>query len=424
MTIHPTTRTYTLGDCTPFRQTLEARPPVVAHATAALCVILLAAGLLWAALTPANLVVRAAGRVRPVGTPTQVFSAPGTKLEGRVAAVYFQEGDRVRRGDVLLRLDTQRLENEIARLERTRQTAREELTKLNDLETLIRGQFRIAQSKAEAELAQARKDIDRSRDLRESEIRRAEVELAAARDKHDRTQRLIDSRAATEAALIEAQSKLRDAEEKLRSAQIPLDESKLAVLEQALELVGRDYAVRLGELEARRVAKQGEIEAADKDLANLQLEHERATLRAPIDGIVTKGRFRVGDLIESSKPVFEIAAEQGFCFEATVASEDVGLLREQMSGRVKFDAYDYQRYGTLGGKVTFISPDSILPGEQSAPRGPVYLVRVLLDGDRVARGDLCGQVKLGMAGRVEIVTGRQSILATLVKRIRSSISLG
>jgi hypothetical protein len=54
----------------------------------------------------------------------------------------------------------------------------------------------------------------------------------------------------------------------------------------------------------------------------------------------------------------------------------------------------------------------------------VYLVRLDLAGDRVARGDLVGLVKLGMTGRAEIVTSHESVLSILVRRIRSSISLG
>ena len=42
----------------------------------------------------------------------------------------------------------------------------------------------------------------------------------------------------------------------------------------------------------------------------------------------------------------------------------------------------------------------------------------------MGRGAYRGQVKLGMAGQVEIVTGRESLLSLLVKKIRQTISLG
>jgi hypothetical protein len=51
-------------------------------------------------------------------------------------------------------------------------------------------------------------------------------------------------------------------------------------------------------------------------------------------------------------------------------------------------------------------------------------VRVELLADEVGRGALRGRVKLGLGGTAEIVTGRESVLAILVKRIRQAISLG
>jgi hypothetical protein len=53
-----------------------------------------------------------------------------------------------------------------------------------------------------------------------------------------------------------------------------------------------------------------------------------------------------------------------------------------------------------------------------------FVVRVELLADEVGRGALCGRVKLGLGGTAEIVTGRESVLAILIKRIRQAISLG
>jgi hypothetical protein len=55
-----------LADCTEFRQALQARPPRIVHGTALLLSTLLMAALVWSAVTEADLVVRAPGRVRPI----------------------------------------------------------------------------------------------------------------------------------------------------------------------------------------------------------------------------------------------------------------------------------------------------------------------------------------------------------------------
>ncbi len=55
-----------LSECTEFRQTIQARPPRVVFGTMILLVVLLAAAVIWAAVTKADLVVVAQGRVRPM----------------------------------------------------------------------------------------------------------------------------------------------------------------------------------------------------------------------------------------------------------------------------------------------------------------------------------------------------------------------
>ncbi len=113
-----------LADCTEFRQTLLARPPGIVHGTLVLLVAFLGAALAWSALTEADLVVRAPGRVRPIASPMKVVNTGGGKVlsgsvGGRVVEVNVREGQDVREGEPLIRLDTEQIDNEIAKRIRT-----------------------------------------------------------------------------------------------------------------------------------------------------------------------------------------------------------------------------------------------------------------------------------------------------------------
>jgi multidrug efflux pump subunit AcrA (membrane-fusion protein) len=186
-------------------------------------------------------------------------------------------------------------------------------------------------------------------------------------------------------------------------------------------LVAEDFALKRQELKLKRAGKQGEIEAARIELSNRELERELAEIRAPIDGVVIKGDVKPGDILEPGKPVLELARQDGFLFEGSVPSEEVGHLQVGMAARIKLDAYNYQQYGTVGGTVQFLSPDSGREGEERTVR---YTVRIALSSDEVGRGEYRGRVKLGMTGQADILTGHRSLLALLVKRIRQAISLG
>jgi multidrug resistance efflux pump len=188
-----------------------------------------------------------------------------------------------------------------------------------------------------------------------------------------------------------------------------------------LELVERDFAVKQEELEQKRVAKQNELEAARIELGNRELENRQAEIRAPMDGVVIWGDVKVGDVLEPGKAVVEIAEQRGFLFEARVASADVGRLKAGMPVRIKLDAYDYQRYGTVAGSVCYLSPDSAVAEDQQKA---AYLVRITVDSDEVGSGAFRGRIKLGMGGQADIVTDQESLLSLLLKRIRQTISLG
>src|SRR5690349_16334156 len=144
----PSNRVVDLTECSTFRQTLAARPPRIVHGTALLLMVLLIAAVTWAALVKANLVVRASGRVRSVEIPTRVFTSTSADLEGRVVHAPFAEGDVVRKGQILVRLDTAHLDNRLAKLERSLESSLEEIEKLTGLESLIDQQFKAAKDKA------------------------------------------------------------------------------------------------------------------------------------------------------------------------------------------------------------------------------------------------------------------------------------
>jgi hemolysin D len=422
-----------LDDCSELRQTLAARPPRIVHGTALLMACLLVAVLVWSALVKANLVVRASGRIRPAEIPTRIFISGSADPESRIVEAPFEVGDEVKRGDILLRLDTVRVDNRIAKLERTAAAAEEELEKLRGLEALMQQQLEAAREKALSELAQAETALRTSADRRASEVRSAQSVLAATEDRWRRIQQLFKKNASSQEAKVKAQSTLDEAREKLVQLELPLEDGPVLVARRAVELVNREFAVRTMELEARVAAKRGEAEAARKELTNLYVQREESVIKAPVDGVVISGRVQVGDVPQSGKSVLEIAQQRRYRFEALVPSVDMGELRVGMPVRIKFDAYDYQRYGVLQGEVAYLSPDSntsasvaLTTGDNSAkPNGApaMFLVRVDLHDDHVGRGDLHGPVKLGLGATAEIVSEQRSLLAVAFKRLRHSISL-
>ena len=92
-----------------------------------------------------------------------------------------------------------------------------------------------------------------------------------------------------------------------------------------------------------------------------------------------------------------------------------------MPVRIRLDAFDFQKYGTMEGTVRFVAADSKVNQENGSA---FYMVKVDVNGNEVGAGDLRAAVKLGLTGQAEIVTSQESLLSLLVKKIRRTISLG
>jgi multidrug resistance efflux pump len=415
-----------LAQCSQFRQTLQARPPRVVHGAAFLVIALLTAAVVWAALTRADLVVRAAGRMRPVTAPQKVMATfRGEVLTGGAGAlvreVSFREGDSVKQGQVLLRLDTARLDNEIARVKRQIAAEEEEIQKGKEMAALLDRQCESSRAKLEAELAKADVTIQLAIERRQSELRTAEAELRHAQADEARKRKLVSRRVAAPADLETAVFKLSEAGEKLAQARLPVETGQRDVLLRTLAGLAEDHRIKLAELAVKQQTNQSELDAARLDLANLQLEQRQAEIRAPASGVVTTGEIKPGDTLEPSKPVLEIAEQNGFRFEVAVAADEMEHVGLGMPVRIRLDAFDYQRYGTIEGTVRYISADSTVNQEDGSV---FYLVKVDVEAREVGRGELREAIKLGLTGQAEILTGSETLLSLLVQKIRRTISLG
>ena len=172
------TQVLNLAECAALSRTLQAPPRFIIHGLVWVLIGLLGTGIGWAGITGMDLVVRAAGRVRPLDSATKIFNpVRGEVLSGsaggRVAEVHFHEGDTVKKGDILLRFNTERLDNEIVKLKRTIQVGEGELSDLRGEKDLLDRQLAASRAKGEAEVAQATEELKQAKAKQASDLRSA-----------------------------------------------------------------------------------------------------------------------------------------------------------------------------------------------------------------------------------------------------------
>lgn len=98
-------------------------------------------------------------------------------------------------------------------------------------------------------------------------------------------------------------------------------------------------------------------------------------------------------------------------------------MRVGQETEVKLDAFPFQKYGTIRGKVLSISPDAI----EDERLGPVYRMKSSLEKSALFVHGREVPVSPGMAGSVEVKTGRRRVieffLSPLVKYARESLTV-
>lgn len=184
---------------------------------------------------------------------------------------------------------------------------------------------------------------------------------------------------------------------------------------------------------------QDDVSVRSEELVKSVRRREYQQLRAPIDGVIQQLAITtIGGIVQPAQALMVIVPEDaGVYVEAFVQNKDIGFVREGQPVRVKLEAYNFTDYGLIPGVVETISRDAIerdLPGFQGASPskvsqqdsrmttpGLVYAarVRLLRKTIRVAgRDQLIGP---GLAVQAEIKTGERRIIKYLLSPIAQTM---
>jgi HlyD family secretion protein len=273
----------------------------------------------------------------------------------RIAAVLVQEGDRVRQGQLLARLDTRRIEPQVAQAEA------EVAAQQQVVERLRRG------SRPE-EIAQARANVEA-----------AKADVANARQQYERLK---------SASEISAGRAVRQQDVDNAMTAVRVAEAKLAVNQKTLELaIAGPRKEEVAEAEARLQANGAQLALLRQRLADAQLV-------APIDAVVRTRVMEPGEMASPEKPVFSLAVTDPKWVRAYVSEPNLGKVHHGMPAAVAVDSFPDRRFE---GWVGFISPVAEFTPKsvqtEELRTSLVYEVRVFVK-------DPADELRLGMPATV------------------------
>lgn len=397
---------------------------------------------LWSAVVPL-----AAGAIAPGRVVLEANRKEIQHLEGGIVKeILVREGEKVKTGQVLVRMDPTSAETRsgsvrgqyiAARAAEARLLAErdkkdtvvfaDEMVKLEATDAQVRenmdAQRRLFQTRREGlegqisvlnqKIAQSSEEI---RGLRE-QASAANAQIAFLDEEIATVQTLLAKGIANKPRLLALQRQQAElvgqrgqAQAMVSRANQTINEAKIAILNQRTEFLNSVIA-ELKETQVQ-VATLGEQLRASSDIVR------RVEVTAPIDGIVTGlAVHTVGGVIQPGDTLMALVPTgDRLIVEAQVSPQDIDVVHEGLEARVRLTAFKTRYMRPVDGKVINVSADRF--EDQRTGQG-YFLARIEIPAQELE--DL-GNLTLtpGMPAEALIVTGRRTMLSYLVRPIRDS----
>lgn len=363
---------------------------------------------------------------------------------GMVAEILVRNGDVVKAGEVVMRLDRTAVAANLAITdgqldELTARSARLE-AEAHDAKTLKLGpsaRDRVATRPTAAEM------LEGQRSLFQARLATMEKQMEQLRGRVDQIGDQIDGAQAQikaldrQLALIgdelkSSRSLLRKGLiQKSRVLALEREEARLAgeraqLVSQVAQLRGRigETELRMLELRANR-REQAIAELRDVKAQLAELREKRTTLadqlsrmeiRAPDDGVVHElAVTTVGAVVTSAKPImYVVPTNEKLVVEARIETISRDQVRPNQDAMVMFPGFNQRTTPTVKGIVTKISADRQF---DEATRAPYYLVEVTLPDDQLKklRDSITTDLAPGMPAEVQIQTGERSAASYFIR---------
>ncbi len=395
--------------------------------TAALFLLAL---IVWAALAPLDEVTRGEGKVIPSRQVQILQSLDG----GIVKAILVSEGQQVKIGDVLLKIDPTRSVSTLnenradyvslqAKASRLRALAEgtpfvappDAQSQTPDVVNQERYLYESKRSELDANIGIARQQLaQRGQELAEVKVRRdsAAQSLDLTQTELDKTRPLFKSGAVSEVDLLRLERDVAryKGDRDSASAQIPRIESAMAEAQRKIQEVELTFRNQARTELSDTMAKLSQL---NESSVGLEDRVKQSDIRSPVNGTVKQLLINtVGGVVQPGKEVIEIVpSDDALLLEARVAPRDIAFLRPGQAALVKFTAYDFSIYGGLEATLEHIGADTITDEKGNA----FYIVRVRTRTTELGKQKL--PIIPGMVAEVDILTGKKSVLSYLLKPV-------
>ena len=303
-------------------------------------------GVAWLALARTEEIVVAPGQLEPIGSVQDIQMPVG----GVADQILVQEGDRVKAGQVLMKLDTEASEEQRNSLEKTIKLKQEQLTLKEE-------------------------EKRNTMQMNQEEVVMLENNLALQAEILERYEQLNAAGAFSEVQYLQQQNIVAETRGKLMQSKAERLR-QIALLDQQTAQLKSELADLNGRLVESRVT----------------LRYQQ--LRSPVDGVVfdLKPTSR-GFTAQSTQTVMKVVPMGSLEAKVEVPSNKIGFVQVPqgcpddrdacMTADISIDSFPSSDFGVLKGKVTRIGSDALDPDPQEQRQELSFPVTIQLDDQQL-----------------------------------------
>lgn len=162
---------------------------------------------------------------------------------------------------------------------------------------------------------------------------------------------------------------------------------------------------------------QSEAMLREEELTKARQKSRSQRLVAPVDGTIQQLNVHtIGGVVEAIKPIMVVVPYGRLTVQAKVLNKDVGLVRKGQKVSVKIEAFPFTKFGTIPGKISNISADSV----SDEKLGSVYIARVIIQRPAMDRKIWAMPIGSGMTATTDILIGQRSIISYLISPLEKA----
>ena len=395
------------------------------HFTFLTIIALIIVSILWLTLAKIDIVISARGVVIPDGEIKIIQSFEG----GVVDKILIKEGDFVKKGQILIEINSKTTDAKLKSINKNLAQSRLEAKRLSaigmnstfdnrnidkeneNLNEEIKTQQKLYSENLNllnSEIKAKQEEIKQIQNQINSTIaqkRDYEFQLKIAKDKLQRLKDVID---------IIAYNSYQEQEEKLNS----ITESINRINSEILRLKTQQMQIKsqISQIKADFKTKnldmlantQKQIKELEANKEQIEFSNINQKITAPVDGYIDKLLVHTqGAIITPAQELIALTPfEKPLLIKAKVLNKDIGFVKIGMPVSIKIDAFDFQKYGILQGRVKTISQNSI----NDEQLGLVYEIYIALEDDTLIVEGKKQKISTGMTLSAEIEISKRRII--------------